>query len=93
MTYDSSLGIVKFTNGVNEVAHKMAHKIEQFRSLSSMEKEHKQSVYFRNEEDMTRGVGYVMEKILGFYKECLELRSKYKTNKDKDSSVSDVGAA
>ncbi|GJY99556.1 hypothetical protein Tco_0516986, partial [Tanacetum coccineum] len=30
MTYDSSLGIVKFTNGVDEVAYKMPHKIEQF---------------------------------------------------------------
>ncbi|GKD76548.1 hypothetical protein Tco_1339169, partial [Tanacetum coccineum] len=32
------------------------------------------SVYFRNEEDKRRGVDYVMSKILGFYKECLELR-------------------
>ncbi|GJU88225.1 hypothetical protein Tco_1300648 [Tanacetum coccineum] len=42
------LGIVKFTNGVDEVVYKMPYKIEQFRSLSNMEKEHKQSVYFRN---------------------------------------------
>nr|GEW83002.1 MAK10-like protein [Tanacetum cinerariifolium] len=30
MTYDSSLRIVKFINGVDEVAYKMPHKIEQF---------------------------------------------------------------
>ncbi|GJT88406.1 hypothetical protein Tco_1070123 [Tanacetum coccineum] len=41
MTYDLSLGIVRFTNGVDEVAYKMPHKIEQFQSLSNMEKEHK----------------------------------------------------
>ncbi|GJT21879.1 hypothetical protein Tco_0891816 [Tanacetum coccineum] len=69
MTYDSSLGIVKFTNGVDEVAYRMPHKIEQIRSLSNMEKEHKQSVYFRNKDDIKRGVVYVMEKIFGFYKE------------------------
>ncbi|GJY51179.1 hypothetical protein Tco_0442026 [Tanacetum coccineum] len=91
MIYDSSLGIVKFTNGIDEVAYKMPHKIEQFQSLSNMKKEHKQSVYFRNKEDMKRGMGYVMEKIFGFYKECLELGHGYKTNKDKDSSVNDVG--
>ncbi|GJQ94153.1 hypothetical protein Tco_0005292 [Tanacetum coccineum] len=91
MTYDSSLGIVKFTNGVDEIVYKMPHKIEQFQSLSNMEKEHKQSVYFRNEEDIKRGVGYVMEKIFGFYKEFLELGPEYETNKDKDSSVNDVG--
>ncbi|GJY61071.1 hypothetical protein Tco_0461728 [Tanacetum coccineum] len=35
------------------------------------------SVYLRNEEDKRRGVEYVMNKILGFYKECLELRPEY----------------
>ncbi|GKC93323.1 hypothetical protein Tco_1158765, partial [Tanacetum coccineum] len=38
MTYDSSLRIVKFTNRVDEVAYKMPHKIDQFQSLSNMEK-------------------------------------------------------
>ncbi|GJY39878.1 hypothetical protein Tco_0426242 [Tanacetum coccineum] len=91
ITYDPSLGIVKFTNGVDEVAYKMPHKIEQFRSLSNMEKEHKQSVYFRNEEDKRKGVDYVMKKIFGFYKECLELGPEYKTNNDKGSSTSGEG--
>ncbi|GKE05764.1 hypothetical protein Tco_1397782, partial [Tanacetum coccineum] len=31
----------------------------------------------RNEEDKRRGVEYVMGKILGFYKECLELGPEY----------------
>ncbi|GJT52658.1 retrotransposon ORF1 [Tanacetum coccineum] len=62
MTYDSSLGIVKFTNGTDEIAYMMPHKIEQFKSLSNMEKEHKQSVYFRSEKDKRRGVDYVMNK-------------------------------
>ncbi|GJV85501.1 hypothetical protein Tco_1525399 [Tanacetum coccineum] len=51
MTYDSLLGIVKFTNGVDEVAYKMPYKIEQFQSLTDTENEHKKYVYFRNEED------------------------------------------
>ncbi|GJT48827.1 hypothetical protein Tco_0974984 [Tanacetum coccineum] len=79
MTHDLSLGIVKFTNGANEIAYKMPHKIEQFNSLSDLEKEHTKSVYFRNEEDKRRGVDYVMNKILGFYKECLELGPEYLT--------------
>ncbi|GKC39388.1 hypothetical protein Tco_1051772 [Tanacetum coccineum] len=48
-------------------------EIEQFRSLSTVEKEYKQSVYFRNDEEKRRGVDYVMKKIFGFYKECPEL--------------------
>ncbi|GJS16519.1 hypothetical protein Tco_0410991 [Tanacetum coccineum] len=48
----------------------------------NMKKEHKQSVYYRNEEDKRRGVDYVMNKILGFYKECLDLRPEYLTGLD-----------
>ncbi|GKE29064.1 hypothetical protein Tco_1444448 [Tanacetum coccineum] len=86
MTYDLSLGIVKFTNESDEIAYKMAHKIEQFNSLSDLEKEHTQSVYFRNKEDRRRGVDYVMNKVLGFYKECLELGPEYLTGLEGSSS-------
>ncbi|GJT79154.1 hypothetical protein Tco_1053496 [Tanacetum coccineum] len=85
-TYDSSLGIVKFTNGADEITYKMPHKIDQLTLLSDMEKEHTQSVYFRNEEEKRRGVNYVMNKILGFYKECLELGPKYLTGLERSSS-------
>ncbi|GKD91216.1 hypothetical protein Tco_1366723 [Tanacetum coccineum] len=68
-----------FMNGIDEIAYKMPHKIEQYNSLSDLEKEHAKSVYFRNEEDKRRGVDYVMSKILGFYKECLELGPEYLT--------------
>ncbi|GJV56655.1 hypothetical protein Tco_1457660, partial [Tanacetum coccineum] len=43
MTYDLSLGIVKFANGTDEIAYKMPHKIEQFNLLSDLEKEQSQS--------------------------------------------------
>ncbi|GJR33580.1 hypothetical protein Tco_1209264 [Tanacetum coccineum] len=50
--------------------------------------EHTQLVYFRNEEDMRRGVDYVMNKILGFYKECLELGHEYVTGLEGSGSGS-----
>ncbi|GJS85451.1 hypothetical protein Tco_0751992 [Tanacetum coccineum] len=87
MTHDLSLGIVKFTNGTDEIAYKMPHKIEQFNSLSDLEKEHTKSVYFRNKEDKRRGVDYVMNKILGFYKECLELKPEYLTGLEEEEGV------
>nr|GFA37161.1 retrotransposon Orf1 [Tanacetum cinerariifolium] len=77
MTHDLPEGVVKFTNENDEVAYKMPHKIEQYNSLSNLEKEHTKSVYLMNEEDKRRGVHYVMSKILGFYKECLELGPEY----------------
>ncbi|GJZ02816.1 retrotransposon ORF1 [Tanacetum coccineum] len=56
LTYDLSLGVVKFTNEIKEIAYKMPYKIEQYDSLSDMEKENTKSVYFRNEEDKRKGV-------------------------------------
>ncbi|GJY47089.1 retrotransposon ORF1 [Tanacetum coccineum] len=79
MTHDPSLGVVKFTDRIDKIAYKMLHKIKQYDSLSDLEKEHTKSVYIRNEEDKRRGVEYVMSKILGIYKECLELGPEYLT--------------
>ncbi|GJU69513.1 MAK10-like protein [Tanacetum coccineum] len=40
MTHDQQKGVVRFVNGNEEVAYKMPHKIEQYNSLSNLEKEH-----------------------------------------------------
>ncbi|GKE07064.1 hypothetical protein Tco_1399082, partial [Tanacetum coccineum] len=82
MTHDLPEGVVRFTYKNDEVSYKMPHKIEQYNSLSNLEKEHIKLVYLRNEEDKRRGVEYVMSRILGFYKECLELGPEYVTGID-----------
>nr|GEY62031.1 protein kinase-like domain, concanavalin A-like lectin/glucanase domain protein [Tanacetum cinerariifolium] len=79
MTHDPPEGVVRFTNGTDEIAYKMSHKIEQYNLISDLERENTKSVNLRNEEDKIRGVEYVMSKILGFYKECLELGLEYLT--------------
>nr|GEW67375.1 MAK10-like protein [Tanacetum cinerariifolium] len=87
MTHDPPEGGLRFTNRTNKVAYKMPHKIKQYNSLSNLEKEHTKSVYLRNEEDMRRGVKYMMSKILWFHKECLELRPEYMTGVDDEGEV------
>ncbi|GJW36138.1 hypothetical protein Tco_0059058 [Tanacetum coccineum] len=79
MAHDLSSGVVRFTNGAEEITYNMPHTIMQYNSLLDLEKEHTKYVYFRNEEDKRRGVDYVMSKILGFCKECLDLRPEYLT--------------
>ncbi|GKE29106.1 hypothetical protein Tco_1444490, partial [Tanacetum coccineum] len=88
MTHDLSERVVRFTNGTNKIAYKMPRKVEQYNLLSKLEKEHTKSVYLRNEEDKRRGVEYVMSKILGFYKECLELGPEYLTGVADEYKVS-----
>ncbi|GJS48534.1 hypothetical protein Tco_0598655 [Tanacetum coccineum] len=87
MTHDPPEGVVRFINGTDEVAYNMPHNIEQYDSLSNVEKEHTKSVYLRNKEDKRRGVEYVMSKILGFYKECLELGPEYLRGMDDEGEV------
>ncbi|GJV56720.1 hypothetical protein Tco_1457725 [Tanacetum coccineum] len=87
MTHDPPEGVVRFTNGTDEIVYKMSYKIEQYNSLSDLEKEHTKSVYLRNEEDKRRGVEYVMSKISGFYKECLDLGPEYATGMDDEGKV------
>ncbi|GJY45814.1 hypothetical protein Tco_0434877 [Tanacetum coccineum] len=86
-THDPPEGVVRFIKGTDEVAYKMPHKIEQYESLSNLEKEHTKLVYLRNDEDKRRGVEYVMSTILGFNKECLELRPEYPTIMDDEGEV------
>ena len=73
MTYDPSLGIVRFTGETDDVSYQMPYHIEQFCLIPKLEKEQKQSLYYRNDKDREKGVGYVMDKIIGFNKECLQL--------------------
>ncbi|GKA25398.1 hypothetical protein Tco_0711507 [Tanacetum coccineum] len=87
MTHDLPEGVVRFTNKNDEVAYKIPHNIEQYNSLSNLEKEHTKLVNLRNEEDKKRGVDYVMSKILGLYKECLELGPEYATGLEYDGEV------
>nr|GEU52059.1 MAK10-like protein [Tanacetum cinerariifolium] len=87
MTYDLSLGVVRFTNMIDEITYNMPHKIEQYNSLSYLEKEYTKSIYFRNVEDKRRGVDYAMSKILRFYKECLELGPEYFTTLEDEGGV------
>ncbi|GJV74530.1 hypothetical protein Tco_1506114 [Tanacetum coccineum] len=94
MTHDPPKGVVRFTNGTDEIAYKMPHKIEQYNSLSDLKIEHTKSVYLGNEEDKIRRVAYVMSKILGFYKECLELGPEYATEiADEGEAIDYAGAS
>nr|GEW92002.1 retrotransposon Orf1 [Tanacetum cinerariifolium] len=55
MTHDPPEGVVRFTNGTDETAYKIPHKIEHYNSLSDLEKEHTRPVYLRNKEDKRKG--------------------------------------
>ena len=68
----------------------MPYYIEQYKDLTSFEKEHKEAVYYRNQEDRRRGVDYVMRRIIGFYKDCVKLGPEYETGRpDETENVPD----
>ncbi|GJV49416.1 hypothetical protein Tco_1439628 [Tanacetum coccineum] len=84
-TYVIDFMIVEDINSI--IDPRLSQVIEQYNSLSNLEKEHTKSVYLRNVEDRIRGVEYVMSKILWFYKECLELGPEYMTGVDDEGEV------
>ncbi|GJV86818.1 hypothetical protein Tco_1530756 [Tanacetum coccineum] len=79
-SFFESLGLVPQSSNIEFVCIKGDDDdIEQYNSLSDLKKQHTKSVYLRNGDDKRSGVEYVMSKILGFYKECLELGPEYVT--------------
>nr|GEV86780.1 retrotransposon Orf1 [Tanacetum cinerariifolium] len=62
MTHDPPEAVVRFTNGIDEIAY----KIEHYNSLSDQEREHTKSVDLRNEEDKRIGVEYIMATVCDF---------------------------
>ncbi|GJX94686.1 hypothetical protein Tco_0349272 [Tanacetum coccineum] len=88
-TYVSDFMIVEDISSIIDpkLSQVMPYKIEQYNSLSDLEKEHTKSVYLRNNKDKRRGVEYVLNKILGFYKECLELGPEYLTGLEDEGGV------
>ncbi|GKA92450.1 hypothetical protein Tco_0814375 [Tanacetum coccineum] len=98
LVYNKGEGTVMFEQNDAKITFKMPHIMEIFKQAKLMglstdfvppflEKKHTKSVYLRNEEDKRRGVEYVMSKILGFYKECLELGPKYLRGMDDEGEV------
>ena len=75
MNYNPSLGIVRFKDETDEIAYQMPYKIEQYRLLSNLEKDHKQAVYYRNDEDRRKGVDHVMKKNTWLLQRMLASRS------------------
>ncbi|GJU59273.1 hypothetical protein Tco_1237039 [Tanacetum coccineum] len=84
-TYVTDFMIIEDMSSI--IDPRLSQVIEQYTSLSDLEKEHTKLVYLRNEEDKKRGVEYVMSKILGFYKEYLELGPDYATGMDDEGEV------
>ncbi|GJY91829.1 hypothetical protein Tco_0507611 [Tanacetum coccineum] len=81
---DPNIGVTNFTRrikGMNVFVGNFTYVIEflNVEDISSIvdPRLSQVSVYLRNEEDKRRGVEYAMNKILGFYKECLELEPEY----------------
>ena len=90
MTHNPTLGIVRFKNETDEINYQMPHYIEQYKDLTNFEKEYKEAVYYRNQEDRRRGVDYVMRRIIGFYKDCVKLGPEYETGRpDETKDVPD----
>ena len=82
MACNTTEGVVRMTHENGEIAYKMPQKIPEYSSYTDLEKETCRSVYLRNKEDKEKGTEFVINKILGFYKESINLGPEYQTKAD-----------
>ncbi|GJT51280.1 hypothetical protein Tco_0977437, partial [Tanacetum coccineum] len=85
-TYATDFMIVEDISSI--IDPRLSHVVlgKPFVEISNMTHDPPEGVV-RNNEDKRRGVEYVMSKILGFYKECLELGPEYVTVMDDEEEV------
>ncbi|GJZ98491.1 hypothetical protein Tco_0670944 [Tanacetum coccineum] len=69
------------------VDNDMNRRCDVMRSRERAKDEECEGMQVKNEEGKRRGVDYEMSKILGFYKECLELGPEYVTGLDDEGEV------
>nr|GEV10213.1 MAK10-like protein [Tanacetum cinerariifolium] len=88
-SFFESLGLVPLSSNTELVCTKEEDGDVMFIEIVSKDDNSRkeESEAGENEEDKRRGVEYVMRKILGFYKECLELRPEYLTGMDDEGEV------
>ncbi|GKC74394.1 hypothetical protein Tco_1120277 [Tanacetum coccineum] len=75
LTYDESLGLIRFAQRDDEVVFRMPQRTKELDLVSSLEKDKFEAFFVENLKVRKKGFKHVLEKRKGYYKACLNLRS------------------
>ncbi|GJW46400.1 hypothetical protein Tco_0078046 [Tanacetum coccineum] len=73
LTYDESLGLIRFAQRDDEVVFRMPQRTKELDLVSSLEKDKFEAFFVENLNVRKKGFKHVLEKRKGYYKACMNL--------------------
>ncbi|GJR04523.1 hypothetical protein Tco_0527507 [Tanacetum coccineum] len=82
LTYDESLGLVRFAQRDDEVMFRMPQRTNELDLVSSLEKDKFEAFFKESLKVRTKGFKHVLEKRKEYYKACMNLGRTYKRDRE-----------
>ncbi|GKA47153.1 hypothetical protein Tco_0740036 [Tanacetum coccineum] len=82
LTYDESLGSIRFVHRVDEVVFRMPQRTKELDLVSPLEKDKFEAFFVEKLMVRKKGFKHVLEKRKGYYKACMNLRRTYKRDRE-----------
>ncbi|GKB29872.1 hypothetical protein Tco_0869273 [Tanacetum coccineum] len=82
LTYDESLGLIRFSQRDDEVVFRMPQRTKELDLVSSLEKDKFKAFFVENLKVRKKGFKHVLEKRKGYYKACMNLERTYKRDRE-----------
>ncbi|GJW76597.1 hypothetical protein Tco_0138279 [Tanacetum coccineum] len=82
LTYDESLGLVRFSHRDDEVVLRMPQRTKELDQVSPLEKDKFETFFVESLKTRKKGFKHVLEKRNGYYKACMNLGHTYKRDRE-----------
>ncbi|GKC27579.1 hypothetical protein Tco_1034873 [Tanacetum coccineum] len=82
LTYDESLGLIRFSQRDDEVVFRMPQRTKELDLVSSLEKDKFEAFFVESLKVRKKGFKHVLEKRKGYYKACMNLGHTYKRDRE-----------
>ncbi|GJX97200.1 hypothetical protein Tco_0352998, partial [Tanacetum coccineum] len=82
LTYDESLGLIRFAHSDDEVVFRMPQRTKELDLVSPLEKDKFEAFYVESLKVRKMGFKHVLEKRKGYYKACMNLGRTYKRDRE-----------
>ncbi|GJW43675.1 hypothetical protein Tco_0072474 [Tanacetum coccineum] len=87
LTYDKSLGLIRFSQRDDEVVFSMPQRTKELDLVSSLEKDKFEAFFVENLKVRKKGFKHVLENRKGYYKACMNLGRTYKRDRETNEKL------
>ncbi|GJY23261.1 hypothetical protein Tco_0396919 [Tanacetum coccineum] len=82
LTYDESLGLIRFAHRDDEVVFRMPQRTKELDLVSPLKKDKFEAFFVESLKARKKGFKHVLEKRKGYYKACMNLGRTYKRDRE-----------